>query len=70
MDLPQLKGLAKEAIDCVNKNPFSQRLGLAPAVQVKSLKPVENFPVKFKYVGVNPEGQHVYNLDAREIIKL
>ena len=70
MELQKLKELAHVAINCVNKSQLSERLGLAPAVQVKAHKPILNFPVKYTYLGVNRKGQHVYNLDALEIIRL
>lgn len=68
MDTEELRKQALKAINQVDSNPFTRKLGLVPIVQVHSRHRVAGFPVKNKYVGFQ-NGRHVYNLDARQVIQ-
>lgn len=64
----QFRKEALKAIAAAETNPFTRALGLVPVVQVRATAPV-TFPSKFKFVGMNKQGEYVYNLDAVGILQ-
>ena len=64
----QYRTEALKAIAAAENNPFTRKLGLVPVIQVRATGPV-TFPCKFKFVGLNKQGEYVYNLDAVGVLQ-
>lgn len=68
MNSEQFRTEAKKAIAAVENNPITQAMGLVPVIQVRTTLPA-TFPCRFKFVGMTPDGEYVYNLDAVGVLQ-
>jgi hypothetical protein len=66
--MQELEILANKAILKTQRNPFKQKFGTKPVVQIWQEKQLLEFPIKYKYLGYR-KGKHVYNLDARQLLQ-
>lgn len=64
----QYKAEAIRAIAAAENNPLARELGLVPVIQVRATGPV-TFPCRFQLVGVNTDGEYIYNLDAVGVLQ-